>query len=163
MLTRPLLALLLLLGCDPGNPPVEDASVPVLDPMLELGVGEGRFATFEDGQTLDLVSGCQGLQHVWIAMRGQGIDPRGTLVDLSLRRASDDVMVSQVFRVRISMQPVDGMPGVYELYGLTMIVPTPDDAIGQDLVVSATVTDRADVVLMDERPIRIDWGAGGCR
>lgn len=161
MLTRPLLALLLLLGCDPGMP-AEDASVPMLDPVLELGVGEGRFTSFEDGQTLDLISGCQGLQHVWIAMRGQGIDPRGTLVDLSFRRASDDVMVSQVFRVRISMQPVDGMPGVYELYGLTLIVPMPDDAIGQDLLLSATVTDRDDVMIMDERPVRIDWGEGGC-
>ncbi|MCA9605377.1 MAG: hypothetical protein KC619_07270 [Myxococcales bacterium] len=161
MLTRPLLALLLLLGCDPGTP-TSDAAVPILDPILELGTGEGTFNTFEDGQTLDLVSGCQGLQHVWVAMRGQGVDPRGTLVVVSLRRASDGVMVNQVFEVRISMRPVDEMPGIYQLYGLTLIVPTPEDAIGQDLLLSATVTDRNGVVIADERPVRVDWGAGGC-
>lgn len=158
MLLRPLLALLVLLECGTDPPPD-----PMLPPELVLGVGEGRFEPFDDGATLDLVSGCQGLQHVWVAMRGQGIDPRGTLVDLSLRRVADDVMVSQVFRVRISMQPVAELDGVYELYGLTAIVPTPDDAIGQDLLLRATVTDRAGLEIADERPVRIAWGPGGCR
>ncbi|MCB9593554.1 MAG: hypothetical protein H6719_12540 [Sandaracinaceae bacterium] len=155
MLIRPLLALLVLMSCDPEPPPT-------LDPMLTLGTGEGQFSTFEDGETLGLVSGCQGLQHVWVAMRGQGVDPRGTLVNASFRRASDGVVVSQVFQVRISMQPVDGQDGVYELYGLTVIIPTPDDAIGQDLLLSATVTDRDGVAITDERPVRVDWGPGGC-
>ena len=157
MLIRPLLALLVLMSCDPEPPP------PTLDPALTLGTGEGRYAPFEDGDTLGLVSGCQGLQHVWVAMRGQGIDPRGTLVNVSFRRASDGEMVSQVFQVRISMQPVEGQEGVYELYGLTAIIPTPEDALGQDLLLSATVTDRDGVEITDERPVRVDWGPGGCR
>ncbi|MBX3268864.1 MAG: hypothetical protein KF729_01300 [Sandaracinaceae bacterium] len=154
--TRPLLALLVLLSCEPEPPPT-------LEPQMALGVGEATFAEFADGDTLGLVSGCQGLQHVWTAVRAQGLDPRGTLVDLSLRRVEDGELVSQVFRVRISMQPVDGMPGVHELYGLTVIVPEPEEAIGRDLTLRATITDRAGVELTDERPVRIDWAAGGCR
>jgi len=152
MLTRPLLALLLLWSC--GTPP------PAVEPGLTLGAGEGAYRDFEDGETLGLITGCQGSQHVWVAMRAQGIDRRGTLIDVSIRRASDDVVVSQTFRVRISMQPVPGSETLYELYGLTVQVPEPDEAIGEDLILS--VTDQDDVEVTDERPIRIEWGEGGC-
>jgi len=158
MLIRPLLALLLLWNC--GNPP--PTPPPDVDPELTLGVGEGAYRDFEDHETLDLVTGCQGSQHVWVAMRAQGIDRRGTLIDVSIRRASDDVVVSQTFRVRISMQPVEGSETEYELYGLTVQVPEPDEAIGEDLILTATVTDQDDIEITDERPIRIDWGEGGC-
>jgi len=154
MLTRPLLAILLLAGCGPGPVPG--------DPTLELGIGEGRFASFEDNQTLDLVRGCQGAQHVWTALRATGLDPRGTIIDLSMRRAADDVVVSQAFVVRVSLDPVGGEDGVAEVYGLQLVVPEPDQAIGQDLFMRATVTDRAGVEVFDERPMRVDWGDGGC-
>jgi len=156
MLIRPLLALFLLLNCGTEPPPPGD-------PTLELGIGEGLYSSFEDNDTLGMVSGCQGLQHVWVAMRATNIDPRGTLIDVGIRRASDDVMVSQVFRVRLSMQPVPGNDGLYELYGLTIIVPEPDEALGEDLMLTATVTDRDGVEIFDERPIRVEWGEGGCR
>lgn len=161
MLVRPLIAIFLLLSCD-GPAPDADAGRP-LDPSLSIGTGEGRFSSFEDNDTLDLLAGCQGAQHVWVALRATGLDPRGTIIDLSLRRASDDVVVSSAFRVRVSMDPVPGMEGHFEVYGLTAVVPEPDEALGQDLLLSVRVTDRADVEVFDERPIRIDWGVGGCR
>ena len=155
MLIRPLIAVFLLINC--GSPPPTPG-----DPTLSLGGGEGLYTAFEDGDTLDLVRGCQGAQHVWVALRATGLDPRGTIIDLSFRRASDDVVVSQAFVVRVSMDPVDGMDGVTEVYGLQLVVPEPDAALGQDLFLSATVTDREGVEVFDERPIRIAWGSGGC-
>ncbi|HJL20140.1 MAG TPA: hypothetical protein RMH99_31025 [Sandaracinaceae bacterium LLY-WYZ-13_1] len=160
-------ALLALLGlaCDPVDPAPDggtggpDANV---DPSLELGTGEGFFQPFEDGDTLDLVSGCQGSQHVWIALRAEGIDPRGPIIDLELVRDSDGTVVSQAFTVRVSFDAVAGTPHA-DVYGLTLVVPEPDQAIGEDLTVRATVTDMNEVTVMDERPIRIDWGEGGCR
>ncbi len=157
MLIRPLIAIFLLLNC--GEPPPPP---PPGDPSLELGNGEGRFTSFVDNDTLDLVRGCQGAQHVWVALRANDIDNRGTIIDLSIRRAADDVTVSQAFVVRVSMDPIPDMEGHYEVYGLQSVVPMPDEAIGQDLFLTAEVTDRDGVVIFDERPIRIDWGEGGC-
>lgn len=125
-----------------------------------MGVGEGRYASFEDGDTLDLVTGCQGSQHVWIAVQATGLDPRGVIVDLNLVRERDEVMVSQPYVVRLTLGVLDG---VGEQVGLTLIVPEPDEAIGEDLRLITTLTDRDDVSITVERPIRIEWGEGGCR
>jgi hypothetical protein len=153
-----LLGLALALGgCDDGDPPPDDAGAP----RLVVGVGEGAFQSFEDGDTLDLVSGCQGLQHVWVALRTAGIAPRGVIVDLSLTRDRDGEVVSQPFLVRVTFDV--GPDGMDEQVGLTLVVPDPEAAIGEDLTLRATVTDQDDVTLTAERPIRIAWGAGGCR
>lgn len=151
MLIRPILALLLLWNC--GEPP----PTPPGDAELTVGTGEGQFRTFEDGETLQIVMGTQGLQHVWVGLQASGIERRGTLIDLELRRASDDMPVSQVFRVRVSMQPVDGEDNLYELYGLALVIPRPEEAVGEDLILRAVVTDREDVVVERERPLRIEW------
>ena len=97
-----------------------------------------------------------------MALRAEGLDPRGTIIDISVRRASDDVVVSQTFRLRLSLRPVTDTEGLFEVYGLTLILPEPDDAIGIDLIVTATVTDRDGVEVSDERPIRAQMGTGGC-
>ncbi len=165
MLMRPLLALLLLLSCDPVGPDdggTSDDGGPSVTPSLSIGNGEGMFRDFADGETLDIVSGCQGSQHIWIALQAQGLDPRGTIIDVSIRRASDDVVVSQTFRLRLSFQPVAGREGLFQVYGLTIVIPEPDEAVGQDLIVSATVTDRDGVEVTDERPIRADVSGAGC-
>lgn len=162
-LTLPFFAALALAACDPVDPDVDagpdfpDADV---DPALTLGTGEGTFNTFEDGETLELVPGCQGSQHVWIALRAEGIDPRGPIIELELVRDADGVVVSQTFRVRISFDRVPGTTFA-DVWGLTLVVPEPDMALGQDLTVRATVTDMNDVTITDERPIRIEWAAEG--
>jgi hypothetical protein len=160
----PLACFLLLAACDPG-PTDPDGGLPLdadVDPALELGTGEGLFSSFEDGETLDLVSGCQGSQHVWVALRAWGIEPRGPIIQLSLVRDSDGAVVSQAFQVRVSLDPVPGTTYA-EVYGLTLVVPEPDGALDEDLTLRATVTDMNEVTVMDERPVRIAWGEGGCR
>lgn len=157
-----------LLGCDPAPPgddagPIEtDAYVPMPMPVLEVGTGEGMFRSIAPGDTLALVSGCQGSQHVWVGARAWGIDRRGTILDLSLTRDRDGEVVSQAFHVRISLQAVPNEPYA-EVTGLTLIVPEPTEALEEDLTLRITVTDANDVELSDERAVRIAWDeTGGC-
>ena len=153
MLTRPLLALLLMWSCNPEPPP---------EPSLSIGTGESQYEAFEDGQTLNIVAGCQGLQHIWMGLRAEGIDPRGTIIDVSIQRARDRLVVSQSFRLRLSMRPVDGSDVQYELYGLTVVVPNPAELQGEDLLVTAIVTDRDGVEVTATKPLRATPGPGGC-
>lgn len=150
------------LGCDPMPPDpdggMQDANV---EPRLTVGAGEGRFAEFADNDTLPLVSGCQGSQHVWVALRAEGIERTGTIIELELIRLSDMMPVSQTFRVRISFRDVGA--SFVELTGLTLIVDDPDEALGEDLLLRATIEDRNEIELTEERPIRIEFDPdGGC-
>ncbi len=138
-----------------------DAEVSSSTARIEVGNGADTFRAFQDGATLDLVHGCQGAQHIWTAIRAWGMNPRGTVLDLSLTRDSDGLQVSQTFTVRVSLQPVDGQ--VYDqVTGLTLVVPEPDQAIGEDLTLHATVTDMEGLSASSDRHIRTDWGPGGC-
>ncbi|MGE0786178.1 MAG: hypothetical protein AB7S26_10850 [Sandaracinaceae bacterium] len=131
------------------------------EPLLVLGVGEGTFHEFGDGDTLDLVSGCQGSQHVWTAIRTRGLTRTRMLIDLSFTRVRDDVLVSAPFVVRASLE--DGPDGYEDLAGLTLQIPIPGDAIGEDLLMRGEVTDAEMRSASDERMVRVDWGVGGCR
>jgi len=102
------------------------------EPRLELGVGEGRYNSFADGDTLDLVTGCQGSQHVWMGIRTEGLDPRGLIVDLELVRASDGEVVSQPFVVRVILDPAED--GTDQVVGLTLVVPDPEDTSTSSLM-----------------------------
>lgn len=149
------LLLALAVGCDGTS---NDDAGP--GPTLELGTGEGRYSTFEDGETLDLVTGCQGAQHVWIALRTTGLERRGVIIDTALRRVRDDVEVSTPLIVRVTLDDAGGEIG--EIAGLTLVVPEPDEALEEDLRLSATVTDQDDLSASDVRPVRIAWADGGC-
>ena len=167
------LALLLAVGCDPVSPPGDGGQVDGGPPSdvgppgdggalsLQVGVGEGVFHPIEDRQELEMVTGCQGSQHVWTAVRAQGIARRGTIIELSLTRERDETVISQPFRVRISLQEVAGQPYA-ELAGLTLLVPEPEDALGEDLTLRATVVAEDGAMVEDSRPVRVIWGEGGC-
>ncbi len=155
--------LFLLTACDPidardaGAQP--DANVP---PALEVGTGAVEFAAIGDGDTLLLERGPQGAQHVWVALRAWGIDPRRTLLTLSLVRDRDGATVSQLFHVRVSLTAVPGETYA-EVTGLTLVVPDPEQALNEELTLAATVTaheDSGGEVLASERPIRIEWAPG---
>lgn len=162
LLALTLLALTAAFGCDPGPTDPDGGGVDAnVEPQLTAGAGEGRFAEFADNETLPLVSGCQGSQHVWIALRAEGIERTGTIIELELIRTRDMVTVSQTFRVRISFRDVGA--SFVELTGLTLIVEDPDEALGEDLLLRATIEDRNGIELTDERPIRIEFDPdGGC-
>jgi hypothetical protein len=162
------LALLALAGCGgPGDPDAGSTDAPrgdsatVFDGTLELGEGEATFRPVTDGDTLLIARGCQGSQHVWITLRTQMLDPRGATVRLTLTRASDGSAASLEFFVRLSFTPDPG--GAFaELRALTLQIPTPDDVIGEDLILTGEVVDRAGHGARAMRTVRVDWGTEVC-
>ncbi|MCZ7683954.1 MAG: hypothetical protein M5U28_36375 [Sandaracinaceae bacterium] len=168
MLGRSALVLFALVTmCDPmpgdpdGSTSEPDAWTPSGDPSVELGTGRDSFEAFEDGDTLQLVAGCQGAQHIWTSVRAWGLDPRGTILDVSVTRDSDEMLVSQTFRVRVSLEPVAGTDYA-QVSGLTVVVPEPDLAIGEALTMRLSVTDMEGRTATDERPIMLEWGESAC-
>ncbi len=168
MLGRSALVLFALVTmCDPmpgdpdGSTGEPDAWTPSGDPSVELGTGRDSFEAFDDGDTLQLVAGCQGAQHIWTSVRAWGLDPRGTILDVSVTRDSDAMVVSQTFRVRVSLEPVAGTDYA-QVSGLTVVVPEPDLAIGEALTMRLSVTDMEGRTATDERPIMLEWGESAC-
>jgi hypothetical protein len=153
----------LALGCSvppgDGDASVGDASAAV--GVLQLGEGERSFRAIEDGDTLLLARGCQGSQHVWMTLRALDMDPRGMVVQLSLGRAGDGSPVTSDFRLRLSFTP-EGTGTASQLTGLTLQVPMPESALGQDLVLRGRLEDRAGVVALSERRVQIAWGTQTC-
>lgn len=128
---------------------------------LRLGEGESEFRAIEDGDTLLVARGCQGSQHVWISLRSEGLDPRRVAVQLTLAVQSDGTPVALSLDTQLSFTP-DPSGGFAQLTGVTLQVPLPEDAIGQDLVLRGRLEDRAGVTATAERRVRIAWGAGVC-
>lgn len=154
----------LLGGCSavPGDPDgsLEDSAVPA-EGTLRIGSGERDFTPIEDGDVLLIARGCQGSQHVWITLQSEDMDPRGMVVELSLLRAADEVLVSAQFRLRLSFT-ADATGTYAQLTGLTLQIPEPDTAIGQDLVLRGRLEDRSGAVASDERRVRVEWGTEVC-
>ena len=82
-------------------------------------------------------------------------------VRLDLFRARDDLRVSLEFLVRLSFQP-DATGSSSSLLGLTLQVPDPDIAIGEDLRLEAEITDRAGMTTRTTRTVQIAWGTEVC-
>lgn len=157
--------LVLLLAACGGTPAnadaaaLADATPPA--PTLRLGEGEAAFRAIADADTLLVARGCQGSQHVWMTLQSEGLDPRGVLVQLSLARVSDGGVVTLEFSVRLSFVP-DASGTFAQLTGVTLQVPLPDAAIGEDLVLVGRLVDRAGVTASAERRVRIAWGTEVC-
>jgi hypothetical protein len=161
LLRRPCLLAFLVVLTACGQEPPSDPDDAGGTARVEIGNGSDTFVPFADGDTLDLIHGCQGAQHIWIALRVWGLNPRGTILDLELTRERDGLQVSQIFTVRVSLEPVAGTDYA-EVTGLTLIVPEPDQAIGEDLTLTATVTAMDGRSATSVRHIRTEWGEGGC-
>ena len=118
----------------------------------ELIVGNGRDGTFENfqlfapGDTVYVTPGSQGLQHIYVAVRGRGFDPTNPLVGLRFVRASDCVSVGYL-RFRLPFQPDLSDPTLLELQTVRVILL--DDAdplqycsiLGQDVILLADLDD----------------------
>lgn len=156
-------------GTDAWAPPPDanfDGMLPDawVDPgeRLVIGEGESELRPIANGDTLLIARGCQGSQHVWISLRADGaFDPRGVTVRLDLFRARDDLRVSLEFLVRLSFQ-ADATGSSSSLLGLTLQIPMPDIAIGEDLRLEAEITDRAGMTATTTRTVQVAWGTEVC-
>jgi len=157
---RSLLLASILAGC--AVAPSIDAGPSDAGPIsLTLGTGAHDFTPIAESQTLLLARGCQGLQHVWIALRATGIAPRGVHVTLSLSRASDGAAVSAEFDTAITFSPDPG--GAFDqLTGLMLVVPTPADGLGVPLILRGQIIDREGRTTSAMLDVTLDWGTEVC-
>ena len=139
---------------DAGSGPGGDGGA--ASATVELGTGQDDFVPFEDGETLALHRGTQGLQHVFVSLRTRGLEPRGVLIDLGLTRDRDGARVSVPFEVRLSVSPVDG-EDYAKLAGLIVVVEFPEEALDEELTLEARLTDGRDRVATASRPVQVDW------
>lgn len=141
-------------GRDVGDAPL------VEDGALELGTGEFTFTPILEGQTLLLARGCQGSQHVWVALRAsRDFNPRGMNVQLELLRTSDGLRRSLEFLVRLSFEET-AMGQL--LTGITLQVPEPEVTIGESLRLVATITDASGRAARASRNVQVVWGTETC-
>jgi len=136
---------------DGGAPAGDAGSEPAL---VELGVGETSFEPVTDGDTVFLVHGFQGLQHVWVSLRTRGLDPDRATIELPLVRERDGSQGSEDYRARLSLM---GAGDFAEKLGLQLVVLQPDIVVGQDSVLRVQVTDRNEVSAAAEARVRVAW------
>ncbi len=129
---------------------------------LGLGEGERVYREIEDGDVLLIAQGCQGSQHVWLTLQASAeMDPRGMVVQLSLARARDEMLVSAQFRLRLSFTPDVG-GSFSQLTGLTLQIEDPSIAIGEDLILHGRIEDRDGTEALTDRHVRVMWGDEVC-
>jgi len=145
-----------LAGCgDDGVPPIP------AEASIEIGSGQAEFVAVEDGATVDLVFGCQGGQHIWIALRMRNMNPRSAIVELVMERASDATIVSIPFTVRTTFEP-DPTGSYYDIWGLTLQATGVDAVVEQDVVVHARVMDLGGLTSEATKPLHVRMGASAC-
>ncbi len=125
---------------------------------MELGTGELTFYPVEDGDTVELVRGFQGLQHVWLAFRVWNLDPERTITEVELIRDRDGLVVSPAYRVRL---PFEMTPeGYAQRTGLTLVVDhDPNQVIDESMTIRASCEDGHGSVEV-ERRVTVVWGDG---
>ncbi len=159
-------ALLWAAGCGaPSAPaPTSDAGSALPDEgaglRVEVGVGQqGSYQSVSEGGTLRLQRGCQGSQHVFVALRAGRLDPLRATVELALVRAADGEVVSLPYRVRLPFEPsTEGA----ELGGLLLVVPDPAQALGEVVILRGSIEDAAGNTASDERTGVLQWGPDAC-
>jgi hypothetical protein len=149
---------LLLAGCGATTP----EPVPPSDQRLEVGTGRQQFTPLSDGDTLRVQRGCQGGQHVFVSLRAWGLPSDPVMVELSLTRTEDGQKVSLPYRVRylFAQSTEEGTPD--ELPGLLLVVPEPDQAVGKQVRLTATVEPDFNTRVSDSRTGTLQWGADAC-
>ncbi|MFP2906151.1 hypothetical protein ACLESD_14020 [Pyxidicoccus sp. 3LFB2] len=137
-----------LAGC-PGEPD---------GPERRFEVGTGRlFTPLEEGDTVELVSGVQGGQHVFVSMRAWELGNIRARVEMSMERASDGERVSSPYSVdlRFTHSFEEGGPSTIE--GLLLMIPTPSKGVNQQVRLTASFESEAGEHGTDTRTVNLQW------
>lgn len=138
---------------DPGpEPEVIDGSVVLedggLEPLVEVGTGNSRFEPLTDGQSLPIVLGPQGGQHLWTSVRARApVDPRQVLVRVSIIKDGTPLETTEY---RLNLVKTGS---VYEWYGMTALVPDPTAVENQEVELRVELTDSANRQGADSRRV----------
>jgi hypothetical protein len=134
-------------GCGGGSsPPLE----------IELGTGRpGVFTLIQDDDTVELVRGSQGSQHIWVSLRATGLSGHRARV-LLVCADGDGREIAATHDVARDFAPVLGAP--YEqLDGLRLVVPNPPEVIGKSIRLSARVRNGTSET-EKARTVTVQWG-----
>lgn len=125
-------------ACD--DPDVVQAFLCADDARLELGTGETAFTEVDDGGTVWLIKGPQGLQHVYVAARFD-VDPDALVVEramatMTVWRAADgaELLAETSFGVGLF---VEGTTATVP--GMRWVVEAPDAVVDTEVVVGLVV------------------------
>lgn len=123
---------------------------------IELGTGRpGVFRQIQDDDTVELVRGPQGSQHIWVSLRATGLSGHRARV-LLVCADGDGREVAASHDMARDFAPIPGAP--YEqLDGLPLVVPNPGDVIGKSIRLSARVRNGASDA-QQARTVRVQWG-----
>ena len=138
---------------------IDTANLPQASFEVTLGTGRKTHMPLADGDTLHLELGHQGLQHVLVSIRLDGLPQARYDVDFLLLR-DDGVAIAGPTQIRL---PFVGMPdgSGAELFGYTLVVMEPDLGVGHDALLSVAVEGPEGDVAMDERSVHVEWAPEG--
>jgi hypothetical protein len=111
-------------------------------PVVEVGGGIRTFAPLQDGQTVDVVCGPQGGQHVWTSIRTRGLRADGVDVVLSM---TDEATGELVCRVELRDLLLTDDEGWDAFTGVTCFVSEPEKVAGRTLVMFGSAHDTGGV------------------
>lgn len=137
----------------PATTDGEDSAVPAVpcaagDASVALGTGQSTFEAIDDGDTVIVINGPQGGQHILASVRTWNMTSVA-MVHLTIRRAHDSSMVSDQ-RYRLQFFPQEGAaegdcawlyPGMYGYLGFVTGPDDDADFLWQDAWMSIEVTD----------------------
>ncbi len=147
----------------PAPEPLDPSWAPFAESLdLEVGTGASGFEPLEDGATMILERGSQGLQHVYVGLRAE-VPPgfrRVTLAITPSARPEAPWLVAPV-TLRVPWSASPGRPGWSELTGLALVVEAPDALIDAgDCYLHIRVADGdagGDRGGQATRRVRVDW------
>lgn len=129
-------------------------------PLRPFEVGTGSmFTALQEGDTVELHSGFQGGQHVFVSLRAWELTTLKSRVELSLERTSDGDRVSSSYEVDLrfspSLQP--GEPA--QLEGLLLVIPDASQAVGQEVRLNASFESDTGEHGADSRTVKLQWAS----
>ena len=140
----------------------EDAAAdigPLASFTVTLGTGRKRHVSLVDGDTLYLELGHQGLQHVLVSIRGDGLAQDRHRVEFTLTRA-DGVAVSQPANVSLPFAALPDGSGA-QLLGYQLVIVDPALGVGHSAVLRVGVHGPEDELAVDERTVQLQWAPDG--
>lgn len=115
------------------------------DPLVILGTGEVEWEALNEGDSVSLVSGLQGGQHIWGAVRVTGIDWRDVDLTFRIHDLSDNELTPPtLLNPELNPCEVDAPgceDGMGEIVGITILVEDPSQILGHDVVLIAEAAD----------------------
>jgi len=120
---------------------------------MELVIGtagtDGAFVALSDGDRMELGRTSYDVPYANVSLRAHGATMRAPIIELEARRTSDDVVVSQPFRVRVSLVEADD--GARGIDHLPLYVP--DDPEGERTLVARVIDEDTETTLTATREV----------